>query len=65
MTKGELRKARKKAVAEGHEWNIELSNNGCLEIIRRTRTKREEQVHRSAMDKWARRNYETEGHSDY
>jgi len=57
ITKGELRKARKEAVAEGRDWNIETSSTGGLEIVR-TRTKSEEHRHQAAMDRWARRQYE-------
>ena len=57
MTKSELRKARKQAVAEGRDWHIETAEGGGLEIVR-TRTRREEATHQNAMDRWARRNYD-------
>ena len=57
MTKGELRKARKQAVAEGRYWNVEMAESGGLEIVR-TRTRREEVQHQNAMDRWARRTYD-------
>ena len=57
MTKGELRKARKRAVAEGRDWHIETAEGGGMEIVH-SRTRREESKHQDAMDQWARRQYE-------
>lgn len=60
MTKGELRKARKQARAEGRAWNIESSASGGLEIVRE-RTEAEERKHERAMNRWACRYDELNG----
>ncbi len=57
--KGELRKLRKQAKADGRDWNIEMNESGHHEIVR-TRTKIEEHRHETAMDRWARFNYEND-----
>ena len=60
MTKGELRKARKQAVASGRPWNIELSGSGRLEQVSE-RTPKQEQRHQNAMYRWASRYADTDG----
>ena len=64
MTKGEIRKARKLARAEGRpltdELMIEHNSDGGLELVR-ARTQCEEYAHRRAMERWARENYDTDG----
>jgi len=40
-----------------HEWNVELSEDGQLEVVR-TRTGKQESEHERRMEKWARQNYE-------
>lgn len=57
MTKGEVRAARKAAVASGRPWHIETSASGQLEIVRE-RTRAEEQRHQVRMHRWAQRSYD-------
>jgi len=54
MTKGEIRKARKEAVAAGQSWNIEAAEGGGMAIVRE-RTPAEERRHRDGWDRWASR----------
>ena len=61
MTKGELRKLRKVNRAAGG--TIEIAPDGTLEMVA-PRSRRTEYEHQCRMDRWARRNYDTEGAAD-
>jgi len=52
MTKGELRLARKAAVAAGLPWAV-VQENGQI-IVVRERTRRQEAKHARGMERWAR-----------
>lgn len=52
MTKGELRKRRKDAVARGLPWQAVQEDGQVLQV--RARTRREEARHQRAMYRWAR-----------
>jgi hypothetical protein len=52
MTKGELRKARKSAVATGQPWTA-VQEDGRI-VQGRVRTRREEARHARGMHRWAR-----------
>lgn len=57
MTKGELRKQRKQAHAEGRPWSVETNEHGQLEVVRE-HTPREKHRHERAMALCARLTYE-------
>ena len=54
MTKGELRKLRKQARAEGHEYVAVIGESGAPEMAP-IRTPREERQRRDGWNRWAER----------
>ena len=54
MTKGELRKHRKQARAEGREYAVVIGES-CAPEMAPIRTRREEQRRRDGWDRWAKR----------
>jgi hypothetical protein len=59
MTKSEQRRDRKAAAAAGRPWNIETAASGHLEIVCE-RTQAEERRHAARMDRWARRQMDSD-----
>ena len=51
MTKGETRKQRKAARANGQPWNVELGDQGQLEQVP-IRTTAQERAHERRMERW-------------